>query len=352
MNEVTQIYEQMLQTYREKTGVSLQTGADLAVRLYAAAAQIQNLQAQADYVLRQSFPQTASGDYLDRHAALRGLSRREAVKAEGVLRFLVPSAGAQPLTVPAGTAVCNAEGVRFVTTQAGTVAAGQTFAEIPAQAAEAGSAGNAPAGTVVCLTAPPQGIRSVTNPQAFAGGRDAEDDESLRARVLDSFRSLPNGANAAFYEARAMEHPGVAAVTVLPRYAGIGTVGVVIAAQSGQTPAALLEEVEEDLQSVREIAVDVSVLEPDYAQTDVEISITPKPGVRFETAQAAAEAAVRGFFTGKLLGKPVYVQALGRAVYDTGLVENYRITAPAQDLAAEAGTLPVLGECDITEAEA
>ena len=46
--------------------------ADLAVRLYAAAAQIQTLYAYSDWAVNQSFPQTATGEYLDYHASCAG----------------------------------------------------------------------------------------------------------------------------------------------------------------------------------------------------------------------------------------------------------------------------------------
>ena len=50
----------------------------------------------------------------------------------------------------------------------------------------------------------PVGVSQVTNPEAFTGGADVEDDEALRARVLETFRRMPNGANAAFYEQEAL----------------------------------------------------------------------------------------------------------------------------------------------------
>ena len=59
--------------FGEKTGVELEAGCDLAVRLYAAAAQVYALYVQADWVARQAFPQTAEGEYLDLHAQLRSL---------------------------------------------------------------------------------------------------------------------------------------------------------------------------------------------------------------------------------------------------------------------------------------
>jgi len=55
------------------------------------------------------------------------------------------------------------------------------------------------------------------NPEAFTGGTDTESDELLRARILESFDSLPTGSNKAFYEAEALK---VVAVSVLAKNRG------------------------------------------------------------------------------------------------------------------------------------
>ena len=75
----------MLQTVEEKCGLAMDDSCDLAVRLYAAAAQLESLYAYADWSRRQSFPQTASGENLDRHAALWGLTRQAGTCARGTL---------------------------------------------------------------------------------------------------------------------------------------------------------------------------------------------------------------------------------------------------------------------------
>ena len=97
MKTVDEIYEEMLVCLEEKTGLEPQEGCDLAVRLYAVAAQVQALYVQMDWVQRQSFPQTAQGVYLDYHAQTRALERRAAVKATGTMRFSVRTAPQEDL---------------------------------------------------------------------------------------------------------------------------------------------------------------------------------------------------------------------------------------------------------------
>ena len=198
MKTVDEIFEEMLACFGEKTGVELEAGCDLAVRLYAAAAQVYALYVQADWVARQAFPQTAEGEYLDLHAQLRSLERKEATRAVGTLRFTAGEASENDRAIPLGTVCMTAGLVRFETTQAAVLSAGATQVDVPAQAVQPGSAGNVSADAVVSMAVAPVGIQSCGNPSPFLGGSDGESDQELRARVMDTFQRLPNGANAAF----------------------------------------------------------------------------------------------------------------------------------------------------------
>ena len=58
---VEELYGQMVDTFQRETGMALAGDGDMAVRLYAVAAQLYALYVQADWVGRQCFPQTAQG---------------------------------------------------------------------------------------------------------------------------------------------------------------------------------------------------------------------------------------------------------------------------------------------------
>lgn len=351
MKSVDEIYRQLLDAFAQRAGFVPEDACDLAVRLYAAAAQIQALDIQTEWVLNQSFPQTAQGVYLDRHAAMRGLSRLPASRATGTMRFSVESPPALPVNIPAGTVCMTVDERRFQTTDDVTLEAGKTCVDAPAEALEGGSGGNAVAGAVRFLTACPVAVTACVNPAAFSGGSDAEDDETLRKRVLESYRRLPNGANTAWYEQTAMSHEGVAAARAVGRARGIGTVDVYIAGENGLPGAALLQEVQADLQERREIAVDVKAKAPAAVPVNVSAAIAVREGADFSEVKGRAELAIGSLFTGRMLGRPVLLAELGNRLYDLEGVENYRLSAPAADLAADDTVLPVLGTLSVTELE-
>ena len=340
MKSVEELYAQLMADFAQRSGMEVSDGGDLSARLYAAAAQLYALYVQADWVNRQCFPQTAQGDYLDYHAQLRALERKQASAAQGTVRFFGDAASTQDRDIPAGTVCMTAGLVRFETTQDGTLAAGQSHVDVPVQAVQAGSAGNVIAGSVRNLAAVPVGITGCTNPEAMSGGTDAEDDEQLRARILDSFLRLPNGANSAYYEQEALSFDEVAAAVALPRSRGIGTVDVVVATEQGVPEQELLDRLAEHFQSRREIAVDVAVLAPETVTVDVSVQVDSDD---LDAAAAGVEQALAEWFSGQRLGQNVLRVKLGSLIYGTQGVDNYVLTEPAADLSMDKGQLPVLG---------
>jgi len=352
LRSVEEIYQEMLSALEARCGFRPEESCDLAVRLYAAAAQIQALDIQTEWVLAQSFPQTAQGEYLDHHATMRGLQRMPAAKAMGTLRFSVKEAADVDFAIPVNTVCMTEAEQRFRTTEDAVLPAGALYADVPAEAVDGGKDGNVAKETITILTACPVGITGCTNPVVFTGGSDAEDDERLRTRILDSYQRLPNGANAAWYEKTAMDHEGVAEAKAIGRARGIGTVDVYIATEAGVPDEELLATVQEDLQKKREIAVDVRVLAPDAAEVAVSAQVETSAGVDFEAVRSTIEQAVAAFFSGHMLGKSVRVAELTSLIFRQEGVENVRLLMPTEDIAAAQGTLPVLTGVTVTEWEA
>ena len=172
--------------YRQLTGSDPGQDSDIGIRLALLAGQLDLLEEELTAVRTAMDPETAAGAALDRHTAARGLTRKAAVAAAGSLTFYRGTAAAEAIRLPAGlTAAAGEDGPRFATTEAGVLAAGETEVTLPAAALAPGRAGNAAAGTVTVLLAPVGGLDGVKNTAAFAGGQDAEDDASLRARLLE-----------------------------------------------------------------------------------------------------------------------------------------------------------------------
>lgn len=305
MKSAEELYQEMTEVFARQTGMEAVAG-EAAVRLYALAAQVYGLYAELDWTRKQCFPQTATGEALDKHGFLRGLTRQAATKAEGKLRFSVQVAAGEDLPIPKGTVGLTAGQVAFETVEEAVLSAGSLSVDVLAQAVEAGPSGNTAAGLIRSMSVAPAGIAACTNPAAFTGGREEEEDEAFRARILATYRQLPNGTNAAAYAQQTLAVEGVCAVNVLPKKWGLGTV-------------------------------------------DLILSVKPKEGLLPGPVIDRVKAALRAWFDGSLLGQDVLLAQIGQKIFAVDGVANYQIQGPVNDVTVGRGQLPVLGKLSVEE---
>ena len=145
MKTVEEIYREMMDRFSQETGMEPNGTGEMAVRMYALAAQVYGLYEELAWTCRQCFPQTAT---VEKHGFLRGIARNPARQASGTLRFSVQEAVEEDLEIAQGTVCMTAGLVAFETTQAGVLPAGELSVDLPAQAVEPGPGGNVSAGTV------------------------------------------------------------------------------------------------------------------------------------------------------------------------------------------------------------
>lgn len=349
MKTTQEIYEALREAFAERAGFAPDEGCELAVRLYAAAAQLESLYAYADWSRKQCFPQTAAVEYLDLHAGLHGLSRDPAVCAGGTLVIGVGQALDFDLTVPAGTRFCVPGGEFYSLEGDCAIPAGQTEGEAAALCLRPGAAGNAAPGEICGLVEAPNYVTSVTNPLAFTGGLEAESDEHLRQRILSACKRLPNGANAAWYEAVALAVPGITSAAAIAAYPSAGHVGLCVSGSYSLPSDGQVQAVRQALAGRTELGVTLTLLSPTEHPVDLGLTVWPVDGVAGADALAAARTAIEAYFAKPLLMRGFYRSELGSRIYDTGLVKNYAFSQSVEDLPPNARVLYTLGTLQIAE---
>jgi uncharacterized phage protein gp47/JayE len=297
------------------------------------AKELHEIEARLCELRTQVFPQTSTGVYLDRHAACRGLVRKEAVAGGGTLRFSRETASMTDIPIPAGTIVATrfTPQLQFATAEAGVLPAGQLSVLLPAVAVLAGVGGQVAAGAVCLLVSSLPGITGVTNPAPLEGGLDEENDEALRERLLTAYRNISNGTNAAYYHDIAMREPGVVAVNVIPRARGRGTVDVVVKCGSGASYIAATAHLAGVFAREREINVDVQVV----AAIAKPVAVTAEIAFadEYESAAVADQCTrrVQEYASSLDVGEPLYLAKLYKLLLEIDGVKNVRIPAPAAD---------------------
>ena len=143
---------------------------------------------------------------------------------------------------------------------------------------------------------------------------------------------------------------GIVACAVAPCARGALSLDVIPADASGVPTQAQLNQVAELLEGRREIGLDVLVRAPVTVQLDVDVTVRCADGVRFNDADYPIRQAVRSFFTGKLLGKPVYESALSHLIFRTGLVKDCIVDMDGRGELVGQTQLPVLQSLTVSEA--
>lgn len=134
----------------------------------------------------QIFPDTATGAYLDKAAALYGVSPRKG--ALGSSTYIRVSAG--PGTVyDTSVTFVNKNGIRFQVDEALTV--GESgYGYVKVRSVNAGYSTNVPPNSITNVSPQPQGHIECTNEYYAIGGRDSEDDETFRIRIKNNLNIL------------------------------------------------------------------------------------------------------------------------------------------------------------------
>lgn len=308
------------------------TDSDFGVRAGAVAAAVEGLYQHQAYIARQTFPDTADTEYLEKHAALHGLTRKRATVAQGVATLT----GTPGAVVPLGTEAKTVAGLVFITTAEAVIGAGGNVA-VPVQAGAAGTTYNLAAGAGLTLTSAPSGVQgAAVLTSAAIGGTEAETNAELLARVLDVLRNPPAGGNKADWRRWAMNVDGVTAAYVFPLRRGLGTVDLCVTSAGGLPSAEILEAVRAYLDTVRPTgANDFLVLAPVLAPVPVAAQVRLS-GLTLTQAEAAITTALAAYFATLEPGDPAYLSRIETAISGVPGVVDRVVATPAANVDMDA----------------
>lgn len=305
----------------------------------------------------QAVPYTATETDLERFAGLWGVPRKQASASNGALLLT----GAPTSPIAADTRLQSASGIEFAV-DADAVIAGDGTAAVSVTALTAGAAGNQVAGAVLTFISPLAGVNATATAGAdgLGGGADVEDDDSLRARMLDAIQSPAHGGSAADYVRWARSISSITRAWCFPIYRGPGSVRVYIINDDYAGPelasaadvSAVYDYINsdeikpvglviEDPDDPGEYVNGLEVLAPTAAPVDFAIDDVPDD----LTARAKIEAALKALFLREAV--PEGSIALNKLIVTIGAntgVVNFTMSAPTVSPSAGAGEILTLGE--------
>jgi len=299
-----------LQTLSSNQLTDYNPGSVLTTILDAIAAELENVYNENYEVYEANYVTTAEGSDLDNKASDFGITRNEATYSTGYITFGRTTVSSSSFTIPIGTVVSTAAtsttaSIDFETTAASVLTAGSLTVRIPAKCRTAGILGNVEEGAVTIMASSPTGIEYATNPSSFTGGNDEETDEELRDRIPDYLNSLARGTKDAV-EAAAKDVSGVVTANVSENDPTAGYITVRIGDSSGTANAALLQEVQTQIDLYKPIGVIAEAVAAIPHYIDISCYFYPSTGYSFSEVSLDIQDAVRNFLNNKISGDDVY----------------------------------------------
>ena len=311
-----------------------------------------------DWIAQQSVPWTATDEYLEAWAALKGIVRKPATAARGQITFT----GVDTSVVPAGAQVARLDNTLYTTDSDITISTGSGVGNITAVIT--GANGNADMGISLSLSNSITGINATaTTSSSLTGGADIEATDALRTRMLQIYANPPQGGDASDYVEWALQVSGVTRAWCLPNGAGSGTVTVYTmwdlsesafngfpqgvdggaTLETRTTPAAGDQlTVANYIYPLRPVTALVFSAAPVAFPIDITIgSLTP--------SNTAIKTAIAGTVTSTLqqigspLGMTVFESDLTTSIASVPGVQEFVLLVPATTTAVPVGSLPTLG---------
>ncbi|MEN5094522.1 baseplate J/gp47 family protein [Pseudomonas protegens] len=296
-----------------------------------------------DWIAEQILPDKADESTLERIAALRlNQPRKAAQAARGSVSFNA-AAGA---VLDVDTLLQSSDGRSYQVTAARTTSAGLN--SITIQAVDAGTLGNADAGLSLIAVQPVQGISNPFTVLApgLSGGVAEESLESLRARVIRSYRIIPHGGSADDYETWALECPGITRAWSRRNYLGPGTVGLFVMRDDDSQPIPNAEQlalVQAYIEPLRPVTAEVHVLAPVMLPVTYKLRLTPDTSA----VRAAVEDQLRDLHSREAgLGQTLLLSHIREAISSATGEQDHRLLAPSADVPAANNQLLVFGGCE------
>ena len=295
-----------------------------------------------DWIAEQILPDKADASTLERIAALRlNQPRKAAQAASGSVSFSAV-AGA---VLDIDTLLQSSDGRSYKVTAARTTASGINSTTL--QAVDPGTLGNAEAGMSLVPVQPIQGVGNSFTVLApgISGGVAQESIESLRARVISSYRLIPHGGSADDYQTWALECPGITRAWCRRNYLGPGTVGLFVMRDDDPQPipnAEQLAQVLAYIEPLRPVTAEVYVLAPVMQPVTYRLRLTPDTSA----VRAAVEAELRDLHSREAgLGESLLLTHIAEAISSATGEHDHKLMAPVADVPAADNQLLVFGGC-------
>lgn len=334
------------QTYYPNADTS--EDSDAYARASSLAACAEGIYAHQKWLIKQFFPDTADTEFLEKHAGLRGLRRRNATYAAGKGATI---SGNPDAVIAVGLQIKTEDGRFYETTESAVISSGGT-AVVAVRSLATGAVQNIKTATKGSFMAAPVGVSTDVVLNDVVGATNAESDSSLLERLLNKIRRPAAGGNKYDYKDWALEVDGVEQAYVYPLRRGLGTVDIAITADNGVPSDDTVRRAQEYIDQERPVtAKESKVVKPDVTKVNFNIQVKIS-GVALNDIKTAINNALQDYFNGLIPGDDLIVSQCEAVVNNLIGVVDRRFIAPTANQKADIVNKIEwfrLGEVTVTE---
>lgn len=334
------------QTYYPNADIS--EDSDAYARASSLAACAEGIYAHQKWLIKQFFPDTADTAFLEKHAGLRGLRRRNATYAAGKGATV---SGNPDAVIAVGLQIKTEDGRFYETTESAVIPAGGS-AVVAVRSLATGAAQNIKTATKGSFMAAPVGVSSDVILNDVVGGTNKESDSSLLERLLNKIRRPAAGGNRYDYKDWALDVDGVEQAYVYPLRRGLGTVDIAITADNDVPNDDTVRRAQAYIDDERPVtAKESKVVKPDVTKVNFNIQVKIS-GVALNDIKTAIRNALTDYFNGLIPGDDLIVSQCEAVVSDLIGVVDRRFVAPNANRKADVINKIEwfrLGEITVTE---
>jgi baseplate J-like protein len=317
------------QTYYPNADTS--EDSDAYARASSLAACAEGIYAHQKWLIKQFFPDTADTEFLEKHAGLRGLRRRNATYAAGKGATV---SGNPDAVIAVGLQIKTEDGRFYETTESAVIpASGSVIVAVRSLAT--GAVQNIKTATKGSFMAAPVGVSTDVVLNDVVGATNAESDSSLLERLLNKIRRPAAGGNKYDYKDWALEVDGVEQAYVYPLRRGLGTVDIAITADNGVPSDDTVRRAQEYIDQERPVtAKESKVVKPDVTKVNFNIQVKIS-GVALNDIKTAINNALRDYFNGLIPGDDLIVSQCEAVINNLIGVVDRRFIAPTANQKAD-----------------
>jgi uncharacterized phage protein gp47/JayE len=251
------------------------------------------------------------------------------------------------INIPIGSRVKTPSGLRFLTTIAGTIDAGQTdSASVACEAENTGSAYNIGSATLTILEDSIAGIDTITNALAATGGVNQESNIAYKTRFQAFIEGLGR-SNIAGLIAGALSVEGITSVSIVELFPPVGNVNVDLYVDDGSAVTVTADKIlevqgiidgdgTEDNPGYRSAGVNVVVKAPSIVTQNITMEVEILSGIDTDQLETDLVDAVSAYINTLGVGVDIIYNEIIAAVMSVYGIVDVDLTVPSVNVTVAA----------------